>query len=155
MRQKKWKFGKQFGVFKSNRLERALSNKRLPNGKKSEMKIYQNAQTCYERGDMKEDSVRRLPWSQKTSMKSEDFPRSLLAHHILKDFQKDFQKYFPKVFQSLILIWKICISKNVQMASKRENEWKIWYIYLYRTHKNRYPKFIDLHLKEWKMRTMW
>ena len=43
---------------------RALSNKRLPNGKKkSKIEILQNAQICCERGDMEENPVRRLSCS--------------------------------------------------------------------------------------------
>ena len=39
------------------------------------------------------------------------------------------------------------------MTLKKENERNIRYIYLYRTKKNRYPKFI-FTFKKWKMRTM-
>ena len=69
MRQKKnEKIDKKFGVFKF----------KLTNGyqmkNKSDMKIYQNAQIFYERGDMEEDSVKRLPGRR--------LRRSLLAHNI-------------------------------------------------------------------------
>ena len=40
---------------------RALSNQILPNEEKSDIENYQNTQICYEKGDMREDSARRLP----------------------------------------------------------------------------------------------
>ena len=46
-------------------------------------KTYQNAQICYERGDMGEKSVRRLPGS-------------FLVHYILEDFREDFPEDFQK-----------------------------------------------------------
>ena len=46
----------------------------LPNWKKSDMKIYHNAQICYERGDMEKDKKTSaqniLEDSEKTSQKS-------------------------------------------------------------------------------------
>ena len=51
---------------------RVLCNKRLPNGRKSDIEIYQNAQICYERGDMDKDSVRRRETCDKKNLQKQD-----------------------------------------------------------------------------------
>ena len=111
------------------------------------METYQNAQICYERRNKSEDSVKRVHGS-------------LLVHYILEEFWEDFWE----VFQSEIQIWKICISKPRPEKSAYPKTFK-WLqkekmserldIFTFIEHKNRYLKFIDLSLKEWKMWTMW
>ena len=90
---KKWKFGKQFGVFKSNRLERALSNKRLPNGKKSDKEIYQNAKICYKRG--KHGRRLREKTSEKSSMKSEKTYQNAQICYETWDMREDSVRKLP------------------------------------------------------------
>ena len=98
--------------------------------KKSDMEIYQNAQFCYERANMEENSVRR------------------------------FQEVFREVFRSLTHIWKTCIFKpwSEKLAYPKTFRWLqkekmsgILDICTLIEHKkkSRYPKLIDLHLKEW------
>ena len=58
---------------KSFQQVRALTNKRLPNEEKSDIRTYQNAHIYYERRDMGEDASRRLQGSP-------------LVHYVKKNF---------------------------------------------------------------------
>ncbi|WZZ89028.1 hypothetical protein YC2023_117607 [Brassica napus] len=53
---------------------RVLCNKKLPNEEKSDIETYQNAQICYEGGNMREDYVRRLSRNDE--------------NHVIKNLQK-------------------------------------------------------------------
>ena len=72
---------------------KTLCNKRLPNGKKSDKEIYQNAKICYKRG--KHGRRLREKTSEKSSMKSEKTYQNAQICYETWDMREDSVRKLP------------------------------------------------------------